>query len=103
MFMITLSISAGKPCPQRPPPPPPHPSRHLHIQPSDILRRYVVLKNGSLGCNTLFLWKDQLLVFLVLFRAIWSLEEFNQSDRVSDKQEVLIKSFLNATASALQE
>ena len=34
---------------------------------------------------------------------MWALEEFNQSDRVSDKQEVLIKSFLNATASALQE
>ena len=98
--MITLSSSAGKPCPQRPSPPPP---RHTHIQPSFILLRYVVLKNGSLGCNTLFLWKDQLLVFLVLFRAMWALEEFNQSDRVSDKQEVLIKSFLNATASALQE
>ena len=68
----------------------PHP-RHTH------------LKNGSLGCNTLFLWKGQLLVFLFLFRAIWSLTEFNQSDRVSDKQKVLIKSFLNATTSALQE
>ena len=98
--MITLSSSAGKPCPQRPLPPPPI---HTHIQPSFIVLRYVVLKNGSLGCNTLFLWKDQLLVFLVWFRAIWSIEEFNQSDRVSDKQEVLIKSFLNATASALQE
>ena len=86
--------------PTAPSPPPP---RHIHIQPSFILLRYVVLKNGSLGCNTLFLWKDQLLVFLVLFRAMWALEEFNQSDRVSDKQEVLIKSFLNATASALQE
>ena len=84
------------------PPPPPFPI-HTHIQPSIIVRRYVVLKNGSLGCNTLFLWKDQLLVFLVLFRAMWALEEFNQSDRVSDKQEVLIKSFLNATASALRE
>ena len=83
--------------------PSPNPSRHTHIQPSFILLRYVVLKDGSLGCNTLFLWKDQLLVFLVLFRAIWSLKEFNQSDRVSDKQEVLIKSFLNATASALKE
>ena len=99
--MITLSSSAGKPCPQRTPPPPPH--RHTYIQPSFILLRYIVLKNGSLGCNTLFLWKDQLLVFLVLFRAMWALEEFNPSDRVSDKQEVLIKSFLNATASALQE
>ena len=98
--MNTLSSSAGKPSPQRPSPP--LPPTHT-IQPSFILLRYVVLKNGSLGCNTLFLWKDQLLVFLVLFRAMWALEEFNQSDRVSDKQEVLIKSFLNATASALQE
>ena len=98
--MITLSSSAGKPCPQHPSPPPP---RHTHIQPSFILLLYVVLKNGSLGCNTLFLWKDQLLVFLVLFRGMWALEEFNQSDRVLDKQEVLIKSFLNATASALRE
>ena len=73
------------------PAPLPPPPRHTH------------LKNGSLGCNTRFLWKDQLLVFLVLFRAIWSLTEFNQSDRVSDKQKVLIKSFLNATTSALQE
>ena len=86
--------------PTAPFPPPP---RHTHIQPSFILPRYVVLKNGSLGCNTLFLWKDQLLVFLVLFRAMWALEEFNQSDRVLDKQEVLIKSFLNATASALRK
>ena len=77
--------------------------RHTHIQSSFILLRYVVLKNGSLGCNTLFLWKDQLLVFLVLFRAMWASEEFNQSDRVLDKQEVLIKSFLNATASALRK
>ena len=100
MSMITLSSSAGKPCPQRPCP---HPLRHTHIQLSFILLRCVVLKNGSLGCNTLLLWKDQLLVFLVLFRAMWALEEFNQSDRVSDKQEVLIKSFLNATASALRE
>ena len=101
MSMITLSSSAGKPCPQRPCPFPP--LRHTHIQPSFILLCCVVLKNGSLGCNTLLLWKDQLLVFLVLFRAMWALEEFNQSDRVSDKQEVLIKSFLNATASALRE
>ena len=102
--MITLSSSAGKPCPQRPsPPPPPPPITHAYIQPSFILLRYVVLKNGSLGCNILFLWKGQLLVFLFLFRAMWALEDFNQSDRVSDKQEVLIKSFLNATASALQE
>ena len=82
---------------------PPPPPTHTYIQPSIILLRYVVLKNGSLGWNILFLWKAQLLVFLVLFRAMWALEEFNQSDWVSDKQEVLIKSFLNATASALQE
>ena len=86
------------PSPAAPPPP-----THTYIQPSIILLRYVVLKNGSLGWNILFLWKTQLLVFLVLFRAMWALEEFHQSDWVSDKQEVLIKSFLNATASALQE
>ena len=71
--MIILSSSAGKPCPQRPPPP------TLPIQPSFILQRDVVIKNGPKGV-ILFLCKGQLLVFFVLFRAIWALEEFDQSD-----------------------
>ena len=68
--MIILSRSAGKPCPQRPPPPYPH---TLPIQPSFILQRYVVIKNGPKDV-ILFLCQGQLLVFLVLFRAIWALE-----------------------------
>ena len=84
--MIILSSSAGKPCPQRPQPPPPP---TLPIQPSFILQRFVVIKNGPKDV-VLFLCKGQLLVFLVLFRAIWALEEFDQSDisrkRASVKQ-----------------
>ena len=69
--MIILSSSAGKPCPQRPPLPP---------SPFNfILQRFVVIKNGPKDV-ILFLCKGQLLVFLVLFRAMWALEEFDQSD-----------------------
>ena len=70
--MIILSSSTGKSGLQRLLPLPP-------IQPSFILQRYVVIKNGSLGCIILFLCKVQPLAFLVLFRAMWALEEFNQS------------------------
>ena len=63
-----MKVYARKAGPSAASPPPPLPAPH--IQASFILLRYLVLQNGSLGCNILFLWKGQLLVFLVLFRAM---------------------------------